>query len=166
MAPVVSASTSVATGFTVPPQFKTISTQRFAGKDFSVSTNCVFPPKFIAPLSDLKRRSVADFGDDFDELAEVSGVDIFGDPVLVIDGSKIGASSEDAFISTVFYLLALARENINTDETFSVVYCDDAQDDKTPSLDWLRGAYSLIPKHLRKNIKHLFCVNSTQSLRM
>jgi len=114
----------------------------------------------------LKRRSLAGFGNDFDELAQVSGIDIFGDPVLVIDGSKIRSSSEDAFVSTVFYLLALARENMNEDEAFSVVYCDDAQEDKTPSLDWLRGAYTLIPKHLRKNIKHLFCVNSTQNLRM
>jgi hypothetical protein len=114
----------------------------------------------------LKARKLADFGEEFNDVAQISGIDIFGDPVVVIDGGKVNASSEEAFVSIVFYLLALARENIDDHELFSVAYCDDAENDRTPSSDWLRGAYSLIPKHLRKNIKHLFCINSSQSLRM
>jgi hypothetical protein len=164
--PSSAAQPSAATSLTAPPQFTTISPERFAGSQFFCVVTSLRFPAHAPPPSDLKRRSLAGFGNDFDELAQVSGIDIFGDPVLVIDGSKIRSSSEDAFVSTVFYLLALARENMNEDEAFSVVYCDDAQEDKTPSLDWLRGAYTLIPKHLRKNIKHLFCVNSTQNLRM
>jgi hypothetical protein len=117
-------------------------------------------------LSELADRGLADFGDEFDDIAQVSGVDIFGDPIIVVDGSKINTSSEDAFVSCVFYLLALARESIDQDESFSIAYCDDVENDKTPSSDWLRAAYSLIPKHFRKNIKHMFCINSTQSLRM
>jgi hypothetical protein len=107
-----------------------------------------------------------DFGDEYNDLAQISGADIFGDPIIVVDSSKVDASSEEAFVATVFYLLALARENIDDHESFSVAYCDDAENDKTPSSDWLRGAYTLIPKHLRKNMKHLFCINSSQSLRM
>ena len=114
----------------------------------------------------LKARKLADFGEEFDEIAQISGIDIFGDPVVVIDGSKVDASSVEAFVSSVYDLMALARENIDENETFSVAYCDDAENDKTPSSDWLRGAYALIPKHLRKNMKHLFCINSSQSLRM
>jgi hypothetical protein len=117
-------------------------------------------------LLELQARKLADFGDEYEDLAQVSGVDIFGDPIIVIDGGKVNASSEEAFVSTVFYLLALAKESVDDDESFSVAYCDDNVNDKTPSSDWLRGAYTLIPKHLRKNIMHLFCVNSSQSLRM
>ncbi len=117
-------------------------------------------------LSELQARKLADFGEEYEDLAQVSGIDIFGDPIIVIDGGKLNASSEEAFVSTVFYLLALAKENINDDESFSVAYCDDDLNHKMPSSDWLRGAYSLIPKYLRKNIKHLFCINSSQSLRM
>jgi hypothetical protein len=122
---------------------------------------------YVNPIfSELQSRKLADFGDEFDDLAQVSGIDIFGDPVIVIDGGKVNSSSEEAFISAIFYLLALAKENVNDDESFSVAYCDDDLNDKTPSSDWLRGAYNMIPKYLRKNIKHLFCINSSQSLRM
>jgi hypothetical protein len=149
----------------VPPQFAAIPSSRFAGKGFFARIRLCFPGASYF-LSELQSRTLADFGDQYEELAQVSGIDIFGDPIIVIDGSKVDTTSEEAFVSTLFYLLALAKENVNDDESFSVAYCDDDLNDKTPSSDWLRGAYTMIPKHLRKNIKHLFCINSSQSLRM
>ena len=66
----------------------------------------------------MKALKLVDFGDEYNDLAQISGADIFGDPIIVVDSSKVDASSEEAFVTTVFYLLALARENIDDHESF------------------------------------------------
>jgi hypothetical protein len=120
----------------------------------------------LTVFAELQARKASDFGADFDDFAKLSGSDVFSNAVIVIDSSKMDSSSLEAFVARVMFLLALAKENISHNDTFSVVYCDSPRDGSVPSTEWLRGAYALVPKHLRKNIKQLYCVNSSQSLKM
>lgn len=99
------------------------------------------------------------------KFAYLAGKDLSGQPVLVVVGSKVPASSDPkAMNELLLYLVTLVDQISN--EGYTILYCNtNAQAKNRPQFDWMRAAYDQLPRRFKKNVKNVYVLHPNFALK-